>query len=577
MGVGRPSAEDQENPHAAGAVVPYFNIQSPTSGNATQLQGRAVSATGPTGGQVLAWDGASWAPTAGVTGPTGSAGADGPLIYNGATGPFSGLGRSGDWYIDSAAGVLYGPKANGSWGIGLQLQSGPAGPTGPVGTAGPTGAAGAGSTGATGATGSPGGTGATGAASSVTGPTGPAGATGSTGPSVTGPTGAASTVQGPTGATGPGVTGPTGAASTVTGPTGSTGASITGPTGAASLVTGPTGNTGPASTVTGPTGNTGPVYASAQSSVTLTASTYDLNLPAGNDIIRISAASPYVIGGIVATAGATRVLVNVGAAAIQFAYESSLASGGNRLITPDATVLELLPGGMVLAIYDGTSSRWRIGGASAPTGPAGATGPAGGPTGPTGPANGPTGSAGPTGSTGPVYSSVQGTSTLTENVNNFSPAAGDIVRLSAASPVNISGMVAAAGGTMAIANVGAAAVVFLNESALSTAANRFLTPDAVSLSLSPSQMAFAVYDDASSRWRIGGSVAPTGPSGPAGATGPAGGPTGPTGSAGVSITGPTGAASTITGPTGPAGGPTGPTGAAGTQVGLPAIVAYVLS
>ena len=127
-----------------------------------------------------------------------------------------------------------------------------------------------------------------------------------TGPSVTGPTGAASNVTGPTGAVGS--TGPTGAGST--GPTGSTGVAeyyatgaaptpilngavwldtdtgryflryagvwieigvqgepgvtgatgpgVTGPTGAASTVTGPTGSTGAASTVTGPTGSTGP-------------------------------------------------------------------------------------------------------------------------------------------------------------------------------------------------------------------------------------------------------------------------------------------------------------------------------
>lgn len=51
--------------------------------------------------------------------------------------------------------------------------------------------------------------------------------------------------------------------------------------------------------------------------------------------------------------------------------------------------------------------------------------------------------------------------------------------------------------------------------------------------------------------------------------------TGPTGADGVSYTGPTGAASTVTGPTGPAGGPTGATGAtgpAGTSSGSLAII-----
>ena len=162
--------------------MPYFSIQSPTSGNALQLQGRTVSATGPTGGQVLTWDGSSWAPLPGVTGPTGSAGADGPQIYSGVTGPFAGLGRSGDWYIDSTSGVLYGPKANNAWGSGLQLQTGQQGPTGPVGLTGATGPA----NGPTGATGP------TGAASAVAGP---AGATGPAGVGATGPTGS----QGPAG------------------------------------------------------------------------------------------------------------------------------------------------------------------------------------------------------------------------------------------------------------------------------------------------------------------------------------------------------------------------------------------
>ena len=196
--------------------MPYFSIQSPTSGNATQLQGRAVASTGPTGGQVLTWDGTSWTPLAGTTGPTGSQGADGRFIYSGSTGPSSGLGRSGDYYIDFSSGVLYGPKTNNAWGGGLQLQTGQQGPTGPTGS------------GATGPTGA--------------GPTGP---TGATGPSVTGPTGSPSNVTGPTGYTGPSVTGPTGASSNVTGPTGSTGPIATGPTGS----TGVTGATGPATTI----------------------------------------------------------------------------------------------------------------------------------------------------------------------------------------------------------------------------------------------------------------------------------------------------------------------------------------
>lgn len=286
--------------------MPFFSLSSPSSGNATQLQGRAVSATAPATGSVLVWNGGAWLPGSGVTGPTGSRGDDGSRFWSGSGAPASGFGASGDFWLDTTNGRLYGPKADGFWGTPIQLQSGPAGPTGSTGpvstTPGPTGSTGPAST-------VPG---PTGPASTVTGPTGARGATllagegqplgnygadgdwyidvvaadfygpksggvwGSptidllaiTGP--TGSTGAASTVTGPTGAQGLSITGPTGsvgatgAASTVTGPTGPQGGSIVGPTGAVGpqgqSITGPTGSTGPAgadSTVPGPTGPQG--------------------------------------------------------------------------------------------------------------------------------------------------------------------------------------------------------------------------------------------------------------------------------------------------------------------------------
>ena len=328
--------------------MPFFSIQSPTSGNATQLQGRTVSASGPTGGQVLTWDGSSWAPAPGVTGPTGSAGVDGPQIYSGVTGPLSGLGRSGDWYIDSSAGKLYGPKASNSWGSGLQLQSGPQGPTG---------AAGAGATGPTGA-------GATGATGSI----------GVTGPSVTGPTGAASNVTGPTGATGPSVTGPTGIGAT--GPTGSpnslsVGTVSLGAVAAASL-TGAAGSqvlslvlpAGP----TGVTGSTGPVGVTPQ----LAIGSVDNASPAAAGLVNVSAGN-YLINFSIPP-GPTGAASNV-----------TGPSGATGATGPSVT--------------------GPTGAASTAAGPTGATGPSvTGPTGASSTVTGPTGSAGPTGAgaTGPT-------------------------------------------------------------------------------------------------------------------------------------------------------------------------------
>jgi hypothetical protein len=325
--------------------MPFFSIQSPTSGNATQLQGRSVSSTGPTGGQVLTWDGSAWAPLPGVTGPTGSAGVDGPQIYHGTTGPFSGLGRSGDWYIDSSAGVLYGPKASNSWGSGLQLQSGPQGPTGAtgVGATGPTGV------GVTGATGS----------------------VGATGASITGPTGAASNVTGPTGATGPSVTGPTGIGAT--GPTGSpttlsvgtvsigaiASASLTGAAGSQvlSLVL-PAGPTGAASNITGPTGVT-PVLA----------------------IGNVDNASP---------AAAGLVSVSPGSYLVNFSIPPGPTGAASNVTGPAGATGAT-----------GPSVTGPTGAASTAAGPTGATGPSiTGPTGASSTVTGPTGSVGSTGPTG---------------------------------------------------------------------------------------------------------------------------------------------------------------------------------
>jgi hypothetical protein len=138
--------------------MPYFSLPATLSGNATQLQGRAVSATAPAANQVLAWSGSAWLPATGVTGP---AGADGSQFYGGSGAPSNGFGNARDFYLDTTNGRLYGPKADGSWGSPLQLQSGTQGPTGPGGSTGPAGQSITGPTGTPGATGPSGVDGAT--------------------------------------------------------------------------------------------------------------------------------------------------------------------------------------------------------------------------------------------------------------------------------------------------------------------------------------------------------------------------------------------------------------------------------
>jgi hypothetical protein len=244
--------------------MPFFLISSPSSGNATQLQGQPVSATAPATGSVLTYSGSAWLASQGVTGSTGPAGVDGATIYNGSGAPSDGIGKSGDFYVDTGSSVLYGPKASGSWGAGASIAGGPTGPTG-----------------------------MTGAASTITGPTG-----------------AASTITGPTGSVGA-----TGAASTVTGPTGSVGA-----TGAASTITGPTGGVGSfsdAQAINAQTAGYTFVLADAGKLVTFNAATGTLNavIPAASsvafptgthiDIARIGDAAVSVTGATGVTVNAT--------------------------------------------------------------------------------------------------------------------------------------------------------------------------------------------------------------------------------------------------------------------------------
>lgn len=138
--------------------MPFFSLPAALSGNATQLQGRTVSATAPATNQVLAWSGSAWLPATGVTGPTG---ADGSQFYGGSGAPSSGFGKSRDFWLDTANGRLYGPKADGSWGAPLQLQSGAQGPSGVTGATGPAGQSYTGPTGSGGVTGPSGSAGAT--------------------------------------------------------------------------------------------------------------------------------------------------------------------------------------------------------------------------------------------------------------------------------------------------------------------------------------------------------------------------------------------------------------------------------
>jgi hypothetical protein len=375
--------------------MPFYSTTSASSGNATQLQGRAISATGPATGAALVFDGESWVPGFPTTGPTGSQGTDGNRVFSGTGAPASNLGRSGDFYLDltASAAKLYGPKSGGSWGSGAAIQVGPAGATGAAGSTGPTGAGstgptGAGMTGATGATGaagsagsagSPGatgptgagGTGPTGPASSITGPTGPAG--GPTG--AAGPTGAVAT--GATGPTGAGATGPTGAGAT--GPTGAAGATgagstgVTGPTGPRGLVgpggasgdpgsngaTGPTGAsiTGPTGPSGGPTGSGGATGPTGAAGTSLGSHLYDVEASGTTRVLNTTSKAYQRF----ASAASCDALLPTGPSGINGAAFCFSITGNGSLTIKDAagTALRTITGGVAHAVWDQTNSTWR--------------------------------------------------------------------------------------------------------------------------------------------------------------------------------------------------------------------------
>lgn len=112
-----------------------------------------------------------------------------------------------------------------------------------------------------------------------------------------------------------------------------------------------------------------------------------------------------------------------------------------------------------------------------------------------------------------VFSQVDFSATLTPaqitaDQNNYSPtglAAANVLRLSSDASRTVTGLATGASGRVVmIANVGAQPIVFADESASSTAANRFALTSA--LTLGPDQIVLFLYDATSSRWRmIGGS------------------------------------------------------------------------
>jgi hypothetical protein len=98
-------------------------------------------------------------------------------------------------------------------------------------------------------------------------------------------------------------------------------------------------------------------------------------------------------------------------------------------------------------------------------------------------------------------------SQITSNQNNYNPGgSGLYLRLNTDASRNITGLTFGSaqvdGQTHVIVNVGAQNIVLVNESASSTAANRFHNSTAADITLSADQMADCWYDATTARWRV---------------------------------------------------------------------------
>ena len=106
-------------------------------------------------------------------------------------------------------------------------------------------------------------------------------------------------------------------------------------------------------------------FAYQTSSVNLTGNTNNLSLPE-NTLMRLNSTGNFDLTGIVpAVTAATNsgrliYLLNVGSNSISLRNEDVLSTASNRFVTHNGSHITLGPGHLVMALYDGNLSRWRI-------------------------------------------------------------------------------------------------------------------------------------------------------------------------------------------------------------------------
>lgn len=94
-------------------------------------------------------------------------------------------------------------------------------------------------------------------------------------------------------------------------------------------------------------------------------------------------------------------------------------------------------------------------------------------------------------------------SQITANQNDYAIGVGTFFRLSTDASRNITGMTGGVDGKrITVSNVGSFDIVFTNQDAASTAANRIITGTGASYTLPSDQSVEMVYDSTTSRWRV---------------------------------------------------------------------------
>jgi hypothetical protein len=89
------------------------------------------------------------------------------------------------------------------------------------------------------------------------------------------------------------------------------------------------------------------------------------------------------------------------------------------------------------------------------------------------------------------------------NKNDYEPTAQLLQRWSSDASRNVTGMVAGVDAELRIvANVGSFDIVLKNADSASAAANRFAMTSGADVTLTAGQMAMAVYDSTTARWRL---------------------------------------------------------------------------